>query len=793
MPTTNLADAIRFIRWLGQKTPAVYTLGTELWPVYRTDGKTSLQDILNENQNTYFSPAQTISGLKKKALKTELVSTCFVHVDMDPIDGQDPVKEQDRLYTLVSDGRPSAVPAPSCVIASGRGVQCLWRLKHPIALPEGQDTVEQVNLWLMEQLLAPAGTHNVDRILRLPGSWNALDAKKIAKGYQPRQAQLIEINDLTYTLEDFGKGRSHQQDHSHAAPRTSTPHSGSADDIEDEVIPVKDLGKYEKLPLRIKWLIAYGTPSHDLNEYERDFGPLNGRDPADRSAWLYDVGCQMLRCGISKGEILGIFTDSAWGISGHCLDQKDPDRAARRQLARALKTVEQDAPPSDPDPPRPSRKARVSDANAVLDDDTDPKGDEDFICDPKTNIPFKSTRNALIALCRLDVKLTHDMFKDANLLNGAPIQDPDVLALWFRIEALWGFTLGIEKFTALMQNQCRKHAFHPVKDYLGALEWDRVPRLDTWLTRYGRVPDSPYTRAVGALPIIAAARRIYQPGAMFQEVLTFISSDQGTEKSSAIKSICPKEEWFSDDLPLNAEAQQVIERLQGHLIIECAETKGMKQGGDEHVKAFLSRNIDMARMAYGRIVKRAPRQCVFMATSNDEAFLRDPTGNRRWWPVTIRPFDIDALVKDRDQIWAEAVYREQQGESIRLHPSLYGAAAEEQAQRTMEHPFVDILNRALGDKWGKILAADAWDLLGVSLPKTQETNSQLRHAMVKLGWAKDRQRFDGALQTCYTKGHNDGSGGTYPGHKGQQIVVSKRQDGRPIAAYLDEGPSDQAF
>lgn len=347
MPTTNLADAIRFIRWLNQKTPAIYTLGTESWPVYRTDGKTSLKEILEENQNTYFSPAQTVPGLKKKALKTELVSTCFFHVDLDPIDGRDPLKEQDRLYDLVTDSRPSAVPAPSCIIASGRGLQCLWRTKEPIALPEGQESVEQVNLWLMEKLQAPQGTHDVTRILRMPGSWNALSPQKIAKGYQPRQAQLIEINELVYTLEDFGKGRSHLPDQSHETPRgNSASHGGSADDIQDDVIPVKDLSKYDvlKLPLRVKWLISYGTPSANLSDYERDFGPLNGRSDSDRSAWVYDVCCQMLRYGVARGEILGLLTDPAWGISGHCLDQKDPDRAARRQLARAASTVSQDAP-----------------------------------------------------------------------------------------------------------------------------------------------------------------------------------------------------------------------------------------------------------------------------------------------------------------------------------------------------------------------------------------------------------------------------------------------------------------
>lgn len=373
MPTHNLTDAANFLKWLGLASPAIYTLGTEPWPVYRSDGTITLQALLEEHVNTYYSPAETLKGLKKKALKSELVSARFLHVDLDPVDGRDPIKELTRLYDSVTVNRPGAVPAPSAIVESGRGVQALWCLKDPVGLPAGADAVEQANLWLLGQLQGPPGTHNVDRILRLPGSWNALSPGKIAKGYQPRLTTLIETNDLVYTLEDFGKGRSHQQDEGHATPRTgSTSHGGSADDITDDVIKVTDINIYDavKLPLRVKWLIGYGTPSHDIAEYERDFGALNGRNPSDRSAWLYDVGCQMLRCGISKGEILGVFTDSAWGISGHCLDQKDPDRAARRQLARCLATTSQD------DPRDRGGKSAASGGEESDDDDSEDGGED---------------------------------------------------------------------------------------------------------------------------------------------------------------------------------------------------------------------------------------------------------------------------------------------------------------------------------------------------------------------------------------------------------------------------------
>lgn len=338
MPTTSLKDATDFFRWLGQTHPAVYTLEDNGIPLYRSDGSVKLSQILEECKNTYFSLAIPLKGLKKKAQKTELVSTQFLHVDLDPIDGQDPIKEQDRLLDSVTDSRPKDVPPPSCIIASGRGIQALWKLKEAVELPQGLENIELANLWLMQRLNAPPGTHNVDRILRVPGSWNALDPKKIARGYQPRMAELIETNTNVYTLEDFGKWEA-------PTVSTSTSHGGSADDVNDEIIRIDDLeylNRY-KIPLRVTWLISYGTPSADLETYERDFGGVGTRNAADRSAWVYDVVCQLLRFGVPRGEILGLLTDPAWRISGHCLDQKDPERAARRQLARGIKTVELDA------------------------------------------------------------------------------------------------------------------------------------------------------------------------------------------------------------------------------------------------------------------------------------------------------------------------------------------------------------------------------------------------------------------------------------------------------------------
>jgi predicted P-loop ATPase len=117
----------------------------------------------------------------------------------------------------------------------------------------------------------------------------------------------------------------------------------------------------------------------------------------------------------------------------------------------------------------------------------------------------------------------------------------------------------------------------------------------------------------------------------------------------------------------------------------------------EHLKANLSRQVDRARMAYGRLSKAAPRQCVFFGTTNAEEYLFDPTGNRRIWPVRVVRFDVAAIKRDRDQLWAEAAAREKAGASIRLDPRLWGAAGEEQSERLTTDPYFTKLQLKIGD------------------------------------------------------------------------------------------------
>ena len=294
------------------------------------------------------------------------------------------------------------------------------------------------------------------------------------------------------------------------------------------------------------------------------------------------------------------------------------------------------------------------------------------------------------------------------------LEDSVVINAWLEIEKRWQWRPPKDFFFDVVENQARLNRFHPVRDYLNGLRWDGTPRADEWLIRYGGAAATPYVRAVSAIVLIASVRRVRQPGCKFDELLV-LESPQGWNKSTALKKLCPREEWFCEDLPLGLDSKQIIERTTGVWIAEVAELHGSSREV-EKVKAQLSRQIDgPVRLAYARLPVTRPRQFVMVGTINPSDYLRDKTGNRRFWPVEVTAFDLEALERDRDQLWAEAAAREAKGESIRLDPKYYADAAAEQEARRERDPWEDVLARTFGGHFGKVAGFQIWNTLGIDV------------------------------------------------------------------------------
>jgi len=228
-----------------------------------------------------------------------------------------------------------------------------------------------------------------------------------------------------------------------------------------------------------------------------------------------------------------------------------------------------------------------------------------------------------------------------------------------------------------------------------------------------------------------------------------------THNSSGLRALASNEDWFTDDLPLGSDTRRFMESTSGKWIVEAGELKGMGKSDVNSLKQCLSRQRDEARMAYGHKNSRVARQFVIIGTTNEtEGYLRDGTGNRRFWPVRVQRFDLPRLRADRDQLWAEAAEAEALGESIRLDPRLYAdAAVEQEARLRGDDPMIDVLHRALGTRTGKLRVSDAFLICGLEAGKVnQDQIERFGKAIRELGWERKRRRYKGKLDYAYVKG-----------------------------------------
>lgn len=194
--------------------------------------------------------------------------------------------------------------------------------------------------------------------------------------------------------------------------------------------------------------------------------------------------------------------------------------------------------------------------------------------------------------------------------------------------------------------------FHSVRDYLNRLQWDGAPRLAGMLTTYFGVPHSDYSIRVGCKFMIAAVARVMKPGCKADNVLV-LEGPQGAQKSSSLNALVG-DDWFADELP-DLHSKDAAIQLDGKWIVEVAELSALKRSDVETVKKFMSRKSDRYRAPYEKIANDHPRQCLFVGTTNDKNYLKDQTGNRRFWPATCGTIDTAGLRRDRDQLWAEAL------------------------------------------------------------------------------------------------------------------------------------------
>lgn len=290
-------------------------------------------------------------------------------------------------------------------------------------------------------------------------------------------------------------------------------------------------------------------------------------------------------------------------------------------------------------------------------------------------------------------------------------RDADDAQLICYVDAAYG-TFSARNYDIAVTKVVDDRSYHPIREFFETLpDWDGVERADTLLVDYLGAEDTPYVRAVTRKELCAAYCRVYHPGIKFDSMIV-LNGDQGIGKSTLIAKLGG--EWYSDSLNLSdMNDKTAAEKLQGYWIMEIGELAGMRKADLDKVKAFISRQDDKYRASFGRRVTPHPRQCVFFGTTNSQnGYLRDITGNRRYWNVKVpgngryKPWDMDEdTVK---QVWAEVMVYAKAGEKLYLSPELEDYAKEEQ-RAAMERDD----REGLVQEYLDMLLPDIWDSMDV--------------------------------------------------------------------------------
>lgn len=309
----------------------------------------------------------------------------------------------------------------------------------------------------------------------------------------------------------------------------------------------------------------------------------------------------------------------------------------------------------------------------------------------------KDTLTNIANIVRYDVNLQSIVYNELTGMldvNGAlpwrqvkpGWSDADLACAKLYFEQVYGIWSPTKFKDALIAVVSAERGYHPIKEYFDTLEWDGVERIDTLLIKYLGAEDSAYVRAVTRKTLCAAIARIYEPGVKFDSILV-LNGPQGIGKSTLFAKLGGK--WYSDSLSISdMKDKTAAEKLQGYWIMELGELAGIKKMDVETVKSFITRVDDKFRQSYGTTVESHPRNNIIVGSTNSESgFLRDVTGNRRFWPVLVTgksPFTVfDLSQQDVDQIWAEAIDKYKAGEDLFLTGDV-AAQAYVQQQEAME-------------------------------------------------------------------------------------------------------------
>ena len=593
-----------------------------------------------------------------------------------------------------------------------------------------------------------------------------LTEEKLAEGWRLRPAWEIDF---------MGTGKQA------AAPTSIHPDTGKAylwavpldpKNIPEVSLPPRDpeaeeVHKVEDLPAPIEVdLENFALPEKVLTKI------MTGELGDDRSRGLWGVIKMLLRCGMSRREVASVLSDPKYPVSRVAYDhaQSEDRRRAMRWIYRQnvikaeneikteinadldlLAASAQDVVLSTED----AEKQRIELTSHRHWTDLLRRGGQNG--DGK---PVNSITNTVIALRGLfgDKVFALDEFSGIESLGvqilhwrkGSEVSDCLLTMLRTHINRKGGFEPSMDSIAGAVQEIAKINGRHPVQEYVLSCRWDGKPRLDSWLHLCAEARgEFDYVKAVSRIIPVAMVTRVFRPGCKF-DYMPILQGRQGAGKSSLIRALA-SDGWYSDNL-VDPSTKDAVLELQGVWVYEMGELASLAKSEYDMIKAYISRQVDRIRRPYGRKVESMPRQNVFVGSTNQDEYFSDPTGNRRFWPVSVGECDWEWVKDIRDQLFAEAYELFLWGEPIYLKDrTILEAAMREQEQREQ----YDAIQDTIGDWFDRqenlnpkdrVIPLDGFtmqDLFSDDGPlrgAKMERRDQLRagNALRKLGYEKTR-------------------------------------------------------
>jgi predicted P-loop ATPase len=681
----------------------------------------------NGNHNLYYAP-NPVRVKDKKASKIEVSAIEFLPGDLDPNEGEAPEDAKARFLAALK----SFEPAPMFVVDSGNGVQVLWRLDQPIPLPdpimvtdadsktkpalspEAQTIVGDVEgraKAAMEKLGSVAGTQNIDRILRLPGTINLPNKTKIKKGRKTCQSSLLAYNEVAVCkLEDFptvlgdskagnstgttgnaGAGNAGNGNAGTGNVGASNAGAGASSSTSSTNTTIN----WTAVELHRGWLKGVADLAPDFS--------AKGKKIIAHSGNLKDLNFELQEAGVAPAKAYQSWSDVSFALAA--IFKRDCRYTTEQIAAALLCDLECNEHIKRQADKRRAIERLIMRSHSPAPGNVRGAGSPNWREQRKDGSPLPSMHNARLAITALGIECSYDKFHNKMLFgfkdDGArhavehivgEVTDNGIIALRQLMSDTFGFDFTDKHTRDAIISLALEHCYDPVVDMLAEAEknWDGIKRLDRMAADYLNCEDTPLNAAYIRKTMLAAVARARIPGIKFDQI-TVLESGEGFSKSTAWR-VLAGDENFSDESIIGKNSREVQEQLAEIWIHENADLAGMKKAEVETVKAYASRVTDIARRAYDRFVTKQKRHSIEVGTTNADQYLQSQTGNRRFWSLRVlKPIDIDKLGRDRLQLWGEAAHYQSQGESLVLDEALWGTAGIEQEARRISDPWEDVL------------------------------------------------------------------------------------------------------